>query len=251
LSPGRTRARRRPAARRDRCSTPSRGRSPWPRRRRACGQSAHCVHVEGNARGAGDARDVRQRLHGADLRARRSDRHEGRFRRRARRTSSGLTRPSPSTGKTVTAAPVFSRSRQALSTEICSTADVITCRAPVPARMATPRMARLLASVAPEVKMTPVPDPPTRRATWRGRPRVIREPPSRESAARTGCRCPPRGRAASRRAREDLQERSRRSRNRPGRERRPRVHVDYRVFLTRKRKTPPSRVTSSSSWPVP
>jgi hypothetical protein len=85
--------------------------------------------------------------------------------RRARRTSSGLTRPSPSTGNTVTAAPVFSRSRQALSTEICSTADVITCRAPAPARMATPRMARLLASVAPEVKMTPVPDPPTRRAT--------------------------------------------------------------------------------------
>ena len=63
-------------------------------------------------------------------------------------------------------APPFSSSRQALSTDMCSTDEGMMCAAGIPARSPTPRMARLLASVAPEVKTMPEDAPPTSRATF-------------------------------------------------------------------------------------
>jgi hypothetical protein len=96
--------------------------------------------------------------------------------RSARATASGSTNPSRSTGSQVTDQPCFSRSRHEFTTETCSMADVTTCRPR--ARSATPLMARLLASVALAVKMTPNGLPPTSRAT------LARAPSSEARASR-------------------------------------------------------------------
>ena len=100
--------------------------------------------------------------------------------RRALPTASGSTVPSPSTGNQVTLHPCFSRSRHGLRIEMCSTAEATTWRPE--ARDVTPRIARLLASVALAVKITPAAGPPTRRAT-------LARAPSRDARASSPSEC--------------------------------------------------------------
>jgi len=72
--------------------------------------------------------------------------------RMARATASGSTRPCPFTGTTDTSHPSACRSRQGWATEGCSMALVTRWRPLERRARATPRMARLLASVAQPVK---------------------------------------------------------------------------------------------------
>jgi len=83
--------------------------------------------------------------------------------RMARATASGSTRPSASTLTYVIVQPRFSRSRHESISEMCSIAEVTTCRPG--ARWANPLMARLFASVALAVKITPAGAPANSRAT--------------------------------------------------------------------------------------
>jgi len=100
--------------------------------------------------------------------------------RSARAAASGLTSPSRSTGSQVTLQPCFSSARQGLTTDTCSMAEVTRWRPR--ARWATPLMARLLASVALAVKITPLAAPPTSRAT-------LARAPSSEARASRPCEC--------------------------------------------------------------
>jgi hypothetical protein len=86
----------------------------------------------------------------------------------AARTAPGSTRPAPSTGNTVARNPSDTAIATASSTALCSVAWVITWPPGSPAaRRArnTPRIARLSASVAPDVNTTSRAWQPTHRAT--------------------------------------------------------------------------------------
>ena len=74
----------------------------------------------------------------------------------------GSTKPSPSTGRIVTAQPSRSSASSGSSTAWCSIAEVTMCR---PAAAATPRMAALSASVPPDVKTISPAVQPSRPAT--------------------------------------------------------------------------------------
>ena len=92
--------------------------------------------------------------------------------RSAARSCSGVTRPSSAGVRNVTAKPSRSSCRHGSSTALCSVREVITCGAATPparaarAPRALPRIARLSASVAPEVKMTSGARAPISAATW-------------------------------------------------------------------------------------
>ena len=100
--------------------------------------------------------------------------------RSAPATACESTSPSRSTGTALTVQPCFSRSRHEFTMEMCSMPEVTTWRPR--ARSAEPLTARLLASVALAVKMTPPAAPPTRRATFA-------RAPSSEARASSPCEC--------------------------------------------------------------
>ena len=72
--------------------------------------------------------------------------------RMALRTSSGSTRPPPSTGTLVNSQPRFSRYSMVSRTAWCSTAEVMRCLPFFCCASAVPRMAQLSDSVPPLVK---------------------------------------------------------------------------------------------------
>jgi hypothetical protein len=87
----------------------------------------HAVHVQRNAGLAGDARNLGDGLHGAQLVVGVHDGDQHGIGRRARRTSSGSTVPPAPTGRRVTATPSRSSWAQGPSTAGCSMALVMTC----------------------------------------------------------------------------------------------------------------------------